>query len=94
MAGGSLTELIVRPKEVLAETVPSLTEIEIEQKPEIFVAGVTVKVREVPLPPRIRLLLGTMAVLDEIAETTNALAGVSRSPMVKGIVMGVSSLTV
>ena len=64
---------------------PSLTVTVIVAVPDWLAAGVTVTVRDEPLPPRMMLPSGTSAGLDEVAVTTRLAAAVSRSPTVKAI---------
>ena len=48
-------------------------------------AGVTVKVRSLPAPPKTILLLGTKVGLSDVTATCKSATGVSTSPMVKGM---------
>src|SRR5205085_1958470 len=95
MVGRSFTGSTVRLNMALAVAAPSLTLIVMVAVPNWFAAGVILIVRFAPLPPKRMLPAGTSIGLEDLAETTSAFAGVSRSPTVKGIAgLTVSSLIV
>src|SRR6266487_6194146 len=75
--------LTVRRKLLLARNCPSLTLTVIVALPVWPVAGVTVTVRVVPLPPNTMLFSGTSVGLDELPLNVKLPAAVSTSPIVK-----------
>src|SRR5262249_27517062 len=91
IVGGSFAELIVSRNELLADTVPSLTEMVMVLVPKTFAAGVMVAVRLLPEPPKTILAFGTRAVLDEVALRINESGGVSASPITNEAAAGLSS---
>jgi len=92
--GRSLTEFTVRLNELLAVNEPSLTTRVIRVLPNWLRVGTRVTVRLLPLPSINMLVLATSAVFVELAVTSRRKAGVSASPIVKGIVIGVSSFVI
>src|SRR2546425_4795280 len=90
--GRSLTAFTVRINESLTDAWPSLTVMVMVVLPNWLEAGVMVTNRLLSLPLNTMFPLGTRLVLEEMAESVSRLAGVSWSPMVKGIAaVGVSS---
>src|SRR5262245_65770048 len=83
MVGGVLLARTVSWKVVLVLAWPSLTVTVIVATPVCVGAGVTVRVRLMPLPPNARFVVGTSVGLDELPLTVRLAAAVSRSPMVK-----------
>src|SRR6185503_6998986 len=91
--GGSLTELTVRRKLVLAEPFSaSVTVIVIIVLPAWFAAGVMATMRVAPLFVTSRFALGTTPWLEDVATTTRLPTGVSRSPTVTVTFVIASSL--
>ena len=62
---------------------PSLTVTVIVDVPDWPAAGVSVRVRDAPLPPKVIFAFGTSVGLDEEPDSVRLAAGVSRSPTVK-----------
>src|SRR5262249_10350624 len=90
--GPSLTGFTVSENELLALAMPSLTTMVIVQNPLAFVAGTSVTVAFVPLPPKMIPLTGTRFVLELLPVSTSEFGGVSASSMLNEIgPMGVSS---
>jgi hypothetical protein len=86
MVGGSSDVLIVRVKVLdTGGALWSLTKIVMLTIPLWPVAGVIVTVRSDPDPSKVIPPVGTMVVLLEVADTMSSAAGVSASPIVKGI---------
>ena len=85
MVGPSFTELTVNVKVVEAVATPSLTVIVISVAPFWLAAGVIVTVRSDPLPPNTMFPLGTRVVTLELPLRLRLIAGVSASPILKGI---------
>src|SRR5439155_8054216 len=86
ITGGELfMGLTVTWNAVLPVSEPSLTLTVTVAVPNWLVADVAVTVRLDPLPPKLRLLSGKRAGLDEEPETRRLSALVSASPIVKGI---------
>ena len=77
--------LTVSTKVSLVLKLPSLTVTVMVAVPVWLVAGVTVKVRLAPLPPRTMLPFGTNVGLDEEPLTTRLAAVVSTSPIARPI---------
>ena len=94
MIGGSFTAITVNTKELFtANPSASRSVTVIIAEPNWLVAGVTVTVRFVPLPPKRMFAFGTSSRFDDSPVTTRLAAGVSTSPTVNGIApVGVSSL--
>src|SRR5689334_18070422 len=80
ITGGSFTGVTVSTKFVLRDSAPSLTVIVMVALPLWFVAGVTVTVRLLPLPPKTMLFVGTRVVLEDALFRVKLPAGVSESP--------------
>src|SRR5213595_3213972 len=80
--GGSFTGRTLRRKELVADTVPSLTVMVIVELPKAPGTGVEVTVRLAPLPPKTTLAFGSKFVSEEPAESVRRSGGVSRSPIV------------
>src|SRR5438552_1381401 len=76
MVGGSFTGLTVRRK-LLVALPPLLSETmtEMVAAPDWLGAGVTIRARFAPEPPRAILALGTRVGLDELAETARLAGG-------------------
>jgi hypothetical protein len=70
---------------------PSLTNRVITDEPSWCAAGVMVSVRAVPLPPSTMFDAGTTLMSDDIVSRNSCAIGVSRSPIVNGTTIGVSS---
>src|SRR4051812_6098637 len=95
IVGASFTELTVSRKFVPVVALPSLTETVIVAVPFWFAAGVIVRVRFAPLPPKTKFAFGTRVGLDELPFTVKLPTAVSASPTVNAIAApGVSSLAV
>src|ERR1043166_2868701 len=95
IVGGSLIGLTVRRKFVLLVAAPSLTVMVIRETPLWLVAGVMMRARLVPLPPKTMFAVGTRVRLEEVPLTVRLAAAVSTSPIMKGITpVEVSSLMV
>src|SRR5438093_842952 len=92
--GGSLTELTVSKKGLLAVSKPSLTVRVMVLVPNWLAAGVIVTVRFAPYPSVRMLAAGARVGLEELAVTVKAEIGVSMSFTVNGTVMEESSFTV
>ena len=80
-----MTGWTVRVKLSLWVAIPSFTITVIRVLPDIFVAGVTLTVRVMPLPPNVMLLIGTRLAFEDKAVRVKLPAGVSTSPIVKAI---------
>src|SRR5437588_4515702 len=94
IVGGSFTGFTSYSKNVLAEPPSvSVTEIVMKAVPNPLVKGRRVTVRFAPLPPKVIPPLEINSPLDDCAANCRLAAGVSTSPMVKGTVTTVSSLT-
>src|ERR1043166_6655942 len=72
----------VSTKLALVLLCPSLTLTAIVAVPVWFVAGVTVTVRLLPLPPKTILLVGTSVGFEDPALNVRPVSGVSTSPIV------------
>ena len=83
MVGASLTGLTVTTNESVEISDPSSTLRVIVVEPDWLVAGSRVTVRVEPLPPNVIFDKGMSPGLEEEAVSTNELAGVSASPIVK-----------
>jgi hypothetical protein len=83
IVGAVFNAVTVRVKAVLAESEPSLTVAVIVAVPLWPAAGVTVKVREAPLPPRTRPDWGTSVEFEDDAVSTRLATGVESSPKVR-----------
>ena len=75
----------VTRKDVLTVFIPSLRLTVIRVWPTEFVAGRMVIVRLAPLPAKTMFEFGTSAVFAQVADRFRFAAGVSASPIVKGI---------
>ena len=93
MVGAVFVAVTVNTNVSLAVEVPSPTVTVIVVEPVWPLAGVTVTVRLVPLPPNEIFELGTSAVFDELPARERLDAGVSASLIANGIA-GVAVLTV
>ncbi len=83
MVGASLPAVTVSTNISLAVNPPaSVTVIVIFDVPVWFAAGVIVKVRLTPVPPKTIFAFGTKVKLDETADMVKLPAAVSRSPTV------------
>src|SRR2546423_9369813 len=85
MVGAVLTELTVSTNVSLPLKAPSLTITVTVALPVWLAAGVTVTVRLLPLPPKTMFALGTNVGFEELPLMVKLFAGVSASPIVKGI---------
>jgi len=95
MVGASLTAVTARVNvRLVTAAFPSVTEMVIAALPLRLAAGVILTLRLAPEPPKEIPVVGTRVVLEDEPLTVKLAAGVSTSPMVKSIVMGVSSLVV
>src|SRR5882762_10692053 len=92
IVGGVFTPLTVRTNGEVAVEPPSLTETVMVAVPVWPLAGVTVTVRLLPLPPKTMLALGTSPVLDELPARVRLATGVSASLIVNGMA-GVGEFT-
>ena len=86
MIGGSFTGDTVTVKLSLEVRRPSLTEMVIRVAPNWFAAGVMVTVRFDDVPASTTLAMGTRVKFDEFFVSVSALAAISLSLSVKGIV--------
>lgn len=83
IVGAVFSVVTVKVNAVLAESAPSLTVAVIVAVPLWPAAGVTVRVREAPLPPRTRPDCGTNVTFEEEAVSTRLATGVESSPRVR-----------
>ena len=84
MVGTSFTSWTVSWKRASATSWPSSTRITSSATPETLEAGVAVRVRLFPLPPRIRLASGSRLWFVEVTVTVKLAGSVSTSSTVKG----------
>ena len=92
MTGGSLTGFTASTNTRLALLLfVSVTVIVMVALPVWFVAGSSVTVRLLPLPPKVMFEVGTRLVLDEARLNVKSPGSVVSSPIVKAITCAVSS---